>query len=303
MGFATSTFSMVSGFCGPWNTAAFMDGSFLRQEVADENAGSRRDQELDEGLGAQDLPRSVAPAERRRRVRDRPSVDSQNAIDQVHDPVVVQASAGVEAALVLPVEGQARLRDLDDERRPRGMLTAVAPTSAARDRDVGLWLGLVVELDGTLRPHQPARLERSAESVLHEPDRRVVGAVLGLALDELAAQQFEGLVRAEDADVDQALVLHAGPAPRAGRIRRHEGDATSHGGRRQCVRSRPQAAHARPSGSRSTASPAAVQPLKPPSRWATLGNPISRSTSAASAERWPPAQYTMMRFIGSTLPV
>src|SRR5213593_555300 len=236
MGFATSTFSMVSGFCGPWNTAAFMDGSFLRQEVADENAGSRRDQELDEGLGAQDLPRSVAPAERRRRVRDRPPVDFQDAIDEVHDPVVVQASAGVEAALVLPVEGQARLRDLDDERRPRGMLTAVAPTSAARDRDVGLWLGLVVELDGSLGPHQPARLERSAESVLYEPDRRVVGAVLGLALDELAAQQFEGLVRAEDADVDQALVLHAGPAPRAGRIRRHEGDATSGGGRRQCGR-------------------------------------------------------------------
>src|SRR5437867_8921833 len=116
------------------------------------------------------------------------------------------------------------------------MLAAVAPTHAMGDRDVGLGLGLVVERDGTLRPHQPARLERSAESVLYEPDRRVVGAVLGLAHDELAPQELEGLVRAEDADVDQALVLRAGPAPRAGRIRRHEGDATSGGGRRQCDR-------------------------------------------------------------------
>src|SRR5713101_7986165 len=164
MGFAMSTFSMVSGFWGPWNTAAFMDSSFLGQEVTDENAGSRCGQGLDEGLAAQDLLRSVAPAERRRRVRDRPSVDFQDAIDQVHDPVVLQTSASVEAALALPVEGEARLRDLDDERGPRGMLTAVAPTSAARDRDVGLWLGLVVELDGALGPHQPARLQRSVRA-------------------------------------------------------------------------------------------------------------------------------------------
>src|SRR5256712_4231887 len=270
MGFAISTLSMVSGFWGPWNTAAFMNSSFLGQEVADENAGSRCGQELDERRGAQDLLRGVAPAERRRRVRDRPSVDFQNAIDQVHDPVVLQTSASVEAALVLPVEGEARLRDLDDERGPRGMLTAVAPTSAARDRDVGLWLGLVVELDGPLGPHQPARLERSAESVLYEPDRRVVGAVLGLAHDELAPQELEGLVRAEDADVDQALVLRTGPAPRAGRIRRHEGDATSHGGGRQCVRSRTQATHVRPSGSRAAGRPAAAPPVERPPWWAAL---------------------------------
>src|SRR5438128_11848500 len=41
-------------------------------------------------------------------------------------------------------------------------------------------------------------------------------------------------------------------------------------------------AQARPSGSRSTARPAAAQPVKPTARWATFGNPISRSTSAAS---------------------
>src|SRR2546425_9990227 len=98
MGFAMSTFSMVSGFWGPWNTAAFMDSSFLGQEVADENAGSRCGQELDEGLGVQDLLRSVAPAERRRRGRDRPSGDLQDADDPGHEPVVLPTSAGREAA-------------------------------------------------------------------------------------------------------------------------------------------------------------------------------------------------------------
>src|SRR2546428_5292172 len=93
MGFAMSTFSMVSGFWGPWNTAAFMDSSFLGQEVADENAGSRCGQELDEGLGAQDLLRSVAPAERRRRGRDRAPVGLPDANDPGHDPAVLPTTA------------------------------------------------------------------------------------------------------------------------------------------------------------------------------------------------------------------
>src|SRR2546428_7251354 len=104
MGFAMSTFSIVSGFWGPWNTAAFMDSSFLGQEVADENAGSRCGQELDEGLGAQDLLRSVAPAERRRRVRGRPAGDVPDALDEGHDTVVLQTSARVEAGPSPPVE-------------------------------------------------------------------------------------------------------------------------------------------------------------------------------------------------------
>src|SRR5206468_8991639 len=124
MGFATSTFSMVRGLLGPWNTAAFMDSSFLGQEVADEDVGSRRGQELDGRLGAQDLPRSVAPAERCRRIAHGPSVDFQDAIDEIQDPVIVQTRTGVEAAFVLAIEGQARIRDFDDEHGPRRMPAA-----------------------------------------------------------------------------------------------------------------------------------------------------------------------------------
>src|SRR5712671_3688093 len=109
-----------------------------------------------------------------------------------------------------PIEGQARLRDLDDQRWSRGVPAAVAPTSPARDRDVALGFRFFVELDGTLRSHQPVLLERGAESVLRESDRRAVGAVLGLAHNEFAPQELEGLGRAENADVDQAVVLGAG---------------------------------------------------------------------------------------------
>src|SRR5882724_7960822 len=152
MGLAISTFSIVRGLLGPWNTAAFMESSFLGQEIADENAGSRC------GQGG---PRRVAAAE--------------------------------------------------------------APPIARHDRDIGLGLRLGVELDGTLRPYEPARLQRRPESVFHEADRGVVSAAQGLAHDELAADELERLVREEDADIDQSVVLRTGPAPRADRIRRHEG--------------------------------------------------------------------------------
>src|SRR5207249_9687404 len=233
MGLAISTFSIVRGLLGPWNTAAFMESSFLGQEVADENAGSWYLQELDGRLGAQDLLRSVARAKRRRRVRNGPPVDFHDAIDEIDDPVIVQTRASVQASFVLPVEGQARLRDLEDERGPRRVAVTVAPSVSPHDRNVRLGLRLVVELDGALRPYEPARPQRRPECVFHQADRGVVSAPLGLAHDELASEQLERLAREENADVDQAVVLGAGPAARADRIRRHEGDATSGGARRQ----------------------------------------------------------------------
>src|SRR4029434_8270048 len=57
MGCATSTFSMVSGFWGPWNTAAFMDSSFMCDLLAilglalDRAAGLRPAGEADREVG------------------------------------------------------------------------------------------------------------------------------------------------------------------------------------------------------------------------------------------------------------
>ena len=51
----------------------------------------------------------------------------------------------------------------------------------------------------------------------------MVSATLALAHDELASEKLERLAREENAEVDQALVLGAGPASRADRVRRHDG--------------------------------------------------------------------------------
>src|SRR5216117_1647621 len=200
----------------------FMAGSRLRQEVADDDARARRGQRRDGRLGTKDLARRVAPAERRRRILDGPPVNLQHTIDEVQDPIVVQTGTGVEAALVLAVELEARLCDFDDEHGPRGMLAAVVSPASASDRDIRLGLRHIVQRDRPLRSYEPGRSEGSAEGVLDEADRRIVRAALGLAHDQLAPEELDRLAGTEDIDLDQPSVLRPGPAPRSSRIRRHE---------------------------------------------------------------------------------
>jgi hypothetical protein len=137
---------------------------------------------------------------------------------------------------VLAVEGQARFRDFDDEHRSVGMAMTVRAPIATRHGNVRLGLRFVIELDRTLRPHQPTGWESSPERVVDQAEGGSVGAVLGLAHDQLAAQELDGLARAEDADLDQTFVFRARPAPLSNRIRRHAGDATSDRWRRQRAR-------------------------------------------------------------------
>src|SRR5438093_8562952 len=132
----------------------FMAGSRLRQEVADDDARARRGQRRDGRLGAKDLARRVAPAERRRRISNSPPVNLQHTIDEVQDPIVVQTGTGVEAALVLAVELEARLCHFDDEHGPRGMLAAVVSPASASDRDIRLGLRHIVQRDRPLRPYE-----------------------------------------------------------------------------------------------------------------------------------------------------
>src|SRR3989442_1028753 len=150
-----STSSMVSGFWGPWNTAAFMGCSFLGQEVADAKARPRGGQKLDGGFGAQRLRRPVAPTERRRLVGDGSSVHLQDAIDEIHDPVVLEPGPGVETALVLTIDAEARLCDLDDEGGPRRMSAAVPPSVAPRPPHPRPGLRLLVQPAGPFPPPAP----------------------------------------------------------------------------------------------------------------------------------------------------
>ena len=66
-------------------------------------------------------------------------------IDEVHDPVLVQAGPRVDRRLEAAVEPQARVGDLDDERRRRGVGGDVVERRAGDDRDVGLGLRVLTE--------------------------------------------------------------------------------------------------------------------------------------------------------------
>src|SRR5207244_6517433 len=94
-----------------------------------------------------------------------------------------------------------------------GRMSAPAVDPGARhDGDVGLGLRFVVQRDGSLRAHEPARTERRTQRVLDQTDGRVVRLALRLADDQLAAQQLDRLARLEHADLDQPIVLGARPA-------------------------------------------------------------------------------------------
>ena len=60
------------------------------------------------------------------------------------------AGAGFGGLTVMPVVGETRFRDLDDEDRPRGMLQTVVASRAGDHGHIGLRFGLVVERDRAL---------------------------------------------------------------------------------------------------------------------------------------------------------
>src|SRR5256886_15466502 len=163
-------------------------------------------------LGTNASARRVPRGERRRRHRRGPPVNLQQKIDEVQDPIVVQTGTGVEAALVLAVELEARLCDFDDEHGPRGMLAAVVSPASASDRDIRLGLPHIVQRDRPPRSYQPGRSAGSAEGVLDEADRRIVRAVLGLAHVTLAAEELDRITGTEDTDLDQPYEHRPGPS-------------------------------------------------------------------------------------------
>ena len=93
-------------------------------------------------------------------------------------------------------------------------MTAIELRHAADDGDVGLGLGIIIERDRNLWPHVIPATERPIE---RDPDAKAGGrmtAALGLAEDEAPAKELDGVVLAEDASLDQRLVLEAGQARR-----------------------------------------------------------------------------------------
>ena len=100
------------------------------------------------------------PAKLRRGIGRRPAMDLENFIPEVHDPLVRYTSAGVDAALIAPVEREGRLRDLNQQGRLRRVGVTIVAVCTGRDDDIGPWLGLVVERHGILPAHRPTGSER-----------------------------------------------------------------------------------------------------------------------------------------------
>src|SRR5439155_12555556 len=93
----------------------------LREQVGDEDEGCRHGQRSHGLAGAERADRAVARATAARGL----PVDLKNAIEDVDDPVVLDAVAGVEGRLPRSIEGEPGLRDLHDEHRPDRMALAV----------------------------------------------------------------------------------------------------------------------------------------------------------------------------------
>ena len=116
----------------------------------------------DSGAPAEGLDDEEAPAEFRGPIRPRLAGDLEHLVHEIHDPVVGDAGARVEAALVAAVEAQARLGDLDEDSRARGVLGKIVSREAGHHHDIRLRLGFVVERDGVLHSDEPPWAEGHA---------------------------------------------------------------------------------------------------------------------------------------------
>jgi len=132
-------------------------------------------------------------------------IDLQAPIGQVHDRLIRDTGARVEASLALAIEVQARRGDLDDKSGVRRMAQVISRLASDHGH-IGLGLGLVIKRHGKLRLYRPARAEGALEGSDHQQDRRGVRPVLRLLHQQLAAEQLDAVFRAQDLGPDEPVV-------------------------------------------------------------------------------------------------
>jgi hypothetical protein len=142
------------------------------------------------------------------------AVDLERVVREIHDPVVGQAGPGVEAALVHAIELQTGLADLDHEDRPGRMSDLVVTKGAGYHREVRLGLRLLVERDRALAANLPSGAEGDPQRFTGGTHGREVAAALRLGDDQLASEELDWIAGAEEATLDQPVVLDACPPSR-----------------------------------------------------------------------------------------
>ncbi len=132
-------------------------------------------------------------------------------MDDIEDPVVGNARAGVEARLRLPIRPVGAISDLDNEHGVCRMRVSIGGWIARDHGHIRFGLRVIIERDRKLRVDLPVIAERFAERRQHSPDRGGVATSLGFANDEQAVEQLQAFAGLKYAKFDQALVFHASP--------------------------------------------------------------------------------------------
>src|SRR5690242_165598 len=122
----------------------------------------------------------------------------------------------------MAIARQAGTGDFHHQDSSRGMLATVVFDAALYDGDVGLRLGLIIEPDRSGGADVPTVAERRLEHPGRLYHGGVVLGALRLGDDQLTADQFDVLVLAEHAELDQPIVLGAVEAARLRLVGSHE---------------------------------------------------------------------------------
>lgn len=110
----------------------------LTDQIRDVDPRCRRGERDDDAIGRHTLDRTVQTSARPDIRRPGVAIDLQHPVDEVHDPVVRDTTAGVGRGFPAAVEADAAVRNLDDQRGAPRRPAEVIVGHRLDDRDVGL---------------------------------------------------------------------------------------------------------------------------------------------------------------------
>jgi hypothetical protein len=134
-----------------------LGGSGLRQEIRHGDTSAGSSQRADRGVRTERLHGPIAPATTRVVQPAGLSVDLENPVHEVDDPVLRNSGSSEGAALARPIEAQTGQRDLDHQRGAGGVSVAVVARRAADHADIGLGLRPRIERQWAPEDAHPTR--------------------------------------------------------------------------------------------------------------------------------------------------
>lgn len=128
-------------------------------------------------------------------------IDFNRSVCKIHDPDLSNPRLGVQRELDLAIEFKGGVRDFNEQQDITGfwMFLSIEIRFGSQNGNVGLWLGMLIEEDGILYPHNrflaKALIENFGETVY---DRRV-SASDRRHFNNFSIQQLHTVIFREDA--------------------------------------------------------------------------------------------------------